>query len=104
MAVPFSATMVERRAIHRAAINAGARNVWLIEEAIAAALGAGLPITQPTGTLIVDIGAGNTQVALLASGKITYKKLVRVGGGADRRCNCFWYSSPPQSFSRRDDC
>jgi rod shape-determining protein MreB len=75
MAVPFSATMVERRAIHRAAINAGARNVWLIEKAIAAALGAGLPITQPTGTLIVDIGAGNTQVALLASGKNNLQKI-----------------------------
>ncbi|WP_242154164.1 rod shape-determining protein [Sphingomonas sp. BAUL-RG-20F-R05-02] len=80
MSVPSSATMVERRAIHRAAINAGAQNVWLIEEAIAAALGAGLPVTQPTGTLIVDIGAGATQVALLASGKILYKKSVRVGG------------------------
>lgn len=80
MSVPSSATIVERRAVRRAAINAGAQNVWLIEEAIAAALGAGLPVTQPTGTLIVDIGAGSTQVAILATGNISYKKSVKVGG------------------------
>jgi rod shape-determining protein MreB len=78
--VPSGSTQVERRAIQESAENAGAREVWLIEEPVAAAIGAGLPVTEPTGSMIVDIGGGTTEVAVLSLGGIVYAKSARVGG------------------------
>lgn len=78
--VPSGSTPVERRAIQEAAENAGAREVFLIEEPIAAAIGAGLPVTEPTGSMIVDIGGGTTEVAVLSLGGIVYSRSERVGG------------------------
>ncbi|MDX1923572.1 MAG: rod shape-determining protein [Alphaproteobacteria bacterium] len=78
--VPSGATAVERRAIGESAEAAGARQVYLIEEPIAAAIGAGLPVTEPTGSMIVDIGGGTTEVAVLSLGGIVYARSVRVGG------------------------
>jgi len=80
VSVPSGATMVERRAIRQAATNAGARQVWLIEESMAAALGAGLPVTEPTGAMVVDIGGGTTEVAILSLRGLSYSTSVRVGG------------------------
>lgn len=78
--VPSGSTPVERRAIQEAAEGAGAREVYLIEEPMAAAIGAGLPVTEPTGSMIVDIGGGTTEVAVLSLGGIVYARSVRVGG------------------------
>ena len=78
--VPSGSTPVERRAIQDAAESAGAREVYLIEEPMAAAIGAGLPVTEPTGSMIVDIGGGTTEVAVLSLGGIVYARSVRVGG------------------------
>ncbi len=78
--VPSGSTPVERRAIQEAAEGAGAREVYLIEEPMAAAIGAGLPVTEPTGSLIVDIGGGTTEVGVVSLGGIVDKKSVRVGG------------------------
>ena len=78
--VPSGSTAVERRAIQDSAENAGARKVFLIEEPMAAAIGAGLPVTEPTGSLVVDIGGGTTEVAVLSLGGIVYSRSVRVGG------------------------
>ncbi len=80
MHVPSGSTPVERRAIQEAAESAGAREVFLIEEPMAAAIGAGLPVTEPTGSMIVDIGGGTTEVAVLSLGGIVYARSVRVGG------------------------
>ncbi len=78
--VPSGSTAVERRAIQDSSESAGARRVWLIEEPMAAAIGAGLPVTDPTGSMIVDIGGGTTEVAILSLGGIVYCKGVRIGG------------------------
>jgi rod shape-determining protein MreB and related proteins len=78
--VPSGATPVERRAILDAAINAGAQDAWLIEEPMAAALGAGLAIDEPSGSMVVDIGGGTTEVAVLSLEGIVYARSVRVGG------------------------
>lgn len=78
--VPSGSTAVERRAIQESAESAGARRVFLIEEPMAAAIGAGLPVTEPTGSMIVDIGGGTTEVAVLSLGGIVYARSVRVGG------------------------
>lgn len=78
--VPYGATAVEKRAIQESAESAGARQVFLIEEPMAAAIGAGLPVTEPTGSMVVDIGGGTTEVAVLSLGGIVYAKSVRVGG------------------------
>src|ERR1700753_753043 len=78
--VPSGSTAVERRAIQESAESAGARKVWLIEEPMAAAIGAGLPVTEPTGSIVVDIGGGTTEVAILSLGGIVYPRSVRVGG------------------------
>ena len=78
--VPSGSTAVERRAIQDSAENAGARKVFLIEEPMAAAIGAGLPVTEPTGSMVVDIGGGTTEVAVLSLGGIVYSRSVRVGG------------------------
>ena len=78
--VPSGATAVERRAIRESAERAGARSVFLIEEPMAAAIGAGLPVTEPTGSMVVDVGGGTTEVAVLSLGGIVYSQSVRVGG------------------------
>lgn len=78
--VPHGATPVERRAIRGSVIAAGAGTAGLIAEPIAAALGAGMPIQEPTGSMVVDIGGGTTEVAVLSLGDIVYARSVRVGG------------------------
>lgn len=78
--VPSGSTPVERRAIQNAAESAGANEVFLIEEPMAAAIGAGLPVTEPDGSMIVDIGGGTTEVAIISLGGIVYSRSVRVGG------------------------
>ena len=78
--VPSGSTAVERRAIQESADAAGAGKVRLIEEPMAAAIGAGLPVTEPTGSMVVDIGGGTTEVAVLSLGGIVYARSVRVGG------------------------
>ena len=78
--VPSGSTAVERRAIQDSAHSAGARRVFLVEEPMAAAIGAGLPVTEPTGSMVVDIGGGTTEVAVLSLGGIVYSRSVRVGG------------------------
>jgi rod shape-determining protein MreB and related proteins len=78
--VPSRSTSVERRAIRDAGSNAGAAKVWLIEEPMAAAIGAGLPVTEPIGGMIVDIGGGTTEVAVLSLRGLAYSNSVRVGG------------------------
>ncbi len=78
--VPSGSTPVERRAIQESAENAGAREVYLIEEPVAAAIGAGLPVAEPTGSMIVDIGGGTTEVAVLSLGGVVYARSARIGG------------------------
>jgi rod shape-determining protein MreB len=78
--VPSGSTAVERRAIQESAESAGARKVLLIEEPMAAAIGAGLPVTEPSGSMIVDVGGGTTEVAIISLGGIVYARSVRVGG------------------------
>jgi rod shape-determining protein MreB len=78
--IPFGITQVEKRAVKESAEQAGAREVYLIEEPMAAAIGAGLPITDPSGNMIVDIGGGTTEVAVISLGGIVYSKSVRVAG------------------------
>ncbi|MBM3580674.1 MAG: rod shape-determining protein, partial [Alphaproteobacteria bacterium] len=78
--VPSGATAVERRAIQESAESAGASRVFLIEEPMAAAIGAGLPVTEPSGSMVVDIGGGTTEVAVISLGGIVYSRSVRVGG------------------------
>ncbi len=78
--VPYGSTQVERRAIREAAYGAGARKVELIEEPMAAALGAELPVESPTGSMVVDIGGGTTEVGVISLGGIVYSNSVRVGG------------------------
>src|SRR5258705_6699838 len=72
--VPSGSTAVERRAIQESALSAGARRVFLIEEPMAAAIGAGLPVSEPTGSMVVDIGGGTTEVAVLSLGGIVYSR------------------------------
>ncbi|MCC5886814.1 MAG: rod shape-determining protein [Gammaproteobacteria bacterium] len=78
--VPGKATAVERRAIKESALSAGARDVWLIEEPMAAAIGAGLPVHEAIGTMVVDIGGGTTEIAVISLNGIVYSESVRVGG------------------------
>ena len=78
--VPSGATAVERRAIQESAESAGARRVFLIEEPMAAAIGANLPVTEPTGSMVVDVGGGTSEVAVLSLGGIVYSRSIRVGG------------------------
>ncbi|MER2490867.1 rod shape-determining protein [Catenovulum sediminis] len=78
--VPCGATQVEQRAIKESALGAGAREVYLIEEPMAAAIGADLPVSEPTGSMVVDIGGGTTEVAIISLNGIVYSSSVRIGG------------------------
>jgi rod shape-determining protein MreB len=78
--VPCGATQVERRAIKESALGAGAKDVFLIEEPMAAALGAGLEVNQAFGTMVVDIGGGTTEIAVMSLGGVVYSDSLRVGG------------------------
>jgi rod shape-determining protein MreB len=78
--VPCGSTQVERRAIRESAIGAGARQVYLIEEPMAAAIGADLPVAEATGSMVVDIGGGTTEVGVISLGGVVYASSVRVGG------------------------
>ena len=78
--VPCGSTQVERRAIRESALGAGAREVFLIEEPMAAAMGAGLPVDEATGSMVVDIGGGTTEVAIISLSGVVYAQSVRIGG------------------------
>lgn len=78
--VPYGITQVEKKAVKESALSAGAREVFLIEEPMAAAIGAGLPITEPIGSMVVDIGGGTTGVAVISLGGIVYCKSIKVAG------------------------
>jgi len=78
--VPSGVTGVEKRAVEEATLNAGAREAHLIEEPMAAAIGAGLPVSEPTGNMIVDVGGGTTEVAVISLGGIVVSQSLRVGG------------------------
>jgi len=78
--VPCGATQVERRAIKESAVGAGARDVYLIEEPMAAALGAGMPIEEASGSMVLDIGGGTTEIAILSLNGIVYSDSIRCGG------------------------
>jgi rod shape-determining protein MreB len=78
--VPSGVTEVEKRAVFEATMQAGARNAFLIEEPMAAAIGAGLPIQEPTGNMVVDIGGGTTEVAVISLGGVVVSQSIRIGG------------------------
>jgi rod shape-determining protein MreB len=80
LGIPSGVTEVEKRAVRDAALNSGARWARLIEEPMAAAIGAGLPVAEPTGSLIVDIGGGTTEVAVISLGGIVVSRSIRIGG------------------------
>jgi len=80
ISVPSGITQVERRAVRESAESAGAREVYLIDEPMAAAIGAGLPITEPTANMVVDIGGGTTEVAVISLAGVVYTNSVRVAG------------------------
>jgi rod shape-determining protein MreB len=80
ISVPYGLTQVERKAVRESAMSAGAREVFLIEEPMAAAIGAGLPIDEPKGSLIVDIGGGTTEIGVISLGGLVISKSIRVAG------------------------
>jgi rod shape-determining protein MreB and related proteins len=80
--VPAGATPVERKAVYDTAVSAGARKVYLVEEPVAASLGAGLPVDDPTGAMVVDIGGGTTDIAVLSAGSVIQARSLRVAGNA----------------------
>jgi rod shape-determining protein MreB len=86
IAVPSDITEVEKRAVKDSATHAGAREVFLIEEPMAAAIGVGLPVQEPAGNMIVDIGGGTTEVALISLAGIVFSRSVRVGGDEMDEC------------------
>lgn len=82
MCVPSGITEIERKAVEEATYQAGAREVFLVEEPIAAAIGAGVDITKPFGNLIVDIGGGTTDIAVISIGGVVVSSTIKVAGDA----------------------
>ena len=82
ISVPAGATPVERRAVYETAVSAGARQVFMLEEAVAAAIGVGLPVDEPTGSMVVDIGGGTTDIAVLSLGGVVQTRSIRIAGNA----------------------
>src|SRR5512132_3183797 len=80
LCVPSGVTGVEKRAVEEACLSAGARHAYLIEEPMAAAIGAGLPVAEPTGSMIVDVGGGTSEVAVISLGGIVVSQSIRIGG------------------------
>ena len=80
IAIPSGITEVEKRAVKDSALHAGAREVFMIEEPIAAAIGVGLPIEEPAGNMIIDIGGGTTEIAVISLAGIVFSKSIRIGG------------------------
>ncbi len=80
VSVPYGSTQVERRAIRESALNAGARKVYLVEEPVAAAIGAGIPIGEARGSMVLDIGGGTSEVAVISLNGIVYAESARIGG------------------------
>jgi len=80
IAIPSGITEVEKRAVKESALNAGAREVFMVEEPIAAAIGVGLPIQEPAGNMIIDIGGGTTEIAVISLAGVVFSKSIRVGG------------------------
>jgi rod shape-determining protein MreB len=78
--VPFGLTQVERKAVKESAMSAGAREVYLIEEPMAAAIGAGLPVREPQGSMVIDIGGGTTEIGVISLGGLVVSKSIRVAG------------------------
>jgi rod shape-determining protein MreB len=78
--VPFGLTQVERKAVKESAMSAGAREVYLIEEPMAAAIGAGLPVKEPQGSMVIDIGGGTTEIGVISLGGLVVSKSIRVAG------------------------
>ena len=91
--VPSGSTAVERRAIQESAESAGARRVFLIEEPMAAAIGAGLPVTEPTGSLVVDIGGGTTEIAVISLNGVVTKETIRIAGDEMDEAVLQWFRS-----------
>ena len=85
--VPSRITEVEQRAVRESATHAGGREVYLIEEPVAAAIGAGLPITEPSGNMVVDIGGGTTDIAVISLGGIVCSESVKVAGDQMDDCD-----------------
>jgi cell division ATPase FtsA len=107
IAVPSGITQVEKRAVKESAESAGAREVFLIEEPMAAAIGADLPITEPTCNMVVDIGGGTTEVAVISLAGIVYSRSLRVAGDKmdeaiiqyiKRKYNATWFRAFPRSW------
>ena len=98
--VPCGSTQVERRAIRESAENAGASEAHLIEEPMAAALGAGLPVFEARGSMVVDIGGGTTEVGVISLGGMVYKNSTRVGGDKIRRIHCQLHPSQLRHVDR----
>ena len=82
--VPSGVTGVEKRAVEEACLSAGARQAYLIEEPMAAAIGSGLPVGEPTGSMVVDIGGGTSEVAVISLGGIVVSQSIRIGGDSER--------------------
>ena len=101
--VPSGVTGVEKRAVEEACLSAGARQAYLIEEPMAAAIGAGLPVADPTGSMILDIGGGTSEVAVISLGGIVVSESIRVGGDEHGRCDRRPLQAPPQALDRPAD-
>jgi rod shape-determining protein MreB len=80
IAIPSGITEVERRAVQDSAMRAGAREVFLVSEPLAAAIGVGLPIQEPAGNMIIDIGGGTTEIAVISLSGIVFSRSIRIGG------------------------
>ena len=103
ISVPAGVTSVEKRAVRDAALKAGAREAYLIEEPLAAAIGANVPISGPSGNLVIDIGGGTSEIAVIALGGIVVSTSLRVGGNKLRRVDRHVHPQEVQPHGRRPD-